>query len=359
MRVLLTQPIPAPYRAPLFDRLAEQVDLLVLYERAAETGRRSWEQPPLNHQHVTLKSRAVALPGWSSPLYLASPGRLHAIAKAFAPEVLVVGGWDLPTNWLLAQWGWTRHISTLMWLEIPAVPARWSGLLVDRARQRFLRQAGGYIAPGDLTASWLARVRGGVPVTIVPNCPHPAFLDRTRRPGPERGPIALFVGELSERKGVDLLLGAIPLFRRLGWRLSIVGDGPLRNVVAGAADAAQGLLSIHGHSSVEQLISHYDAADAVLVPSRYDPWPLVSAEAACRGRPLGLGNVGSADDLLGLHAYSCRLRVDGAQAFETDLERMLSAIGRDRPRAAPVPDALHPDFAAAKLLLAFNAAAHG
>lgn len=91
----------------------------------------------------------------------------------------------------------------------------------------------------------------------------------------------LFVGRLVPVKGLGTVLDA---FARLdgpefaGWRLDVVGDGPLRPVVEAAA-AADPRIQVHGSCEYTALGRYYAAADVLVLPSSYEPWGLVVNEA--------------------------------------------------------------------------------
>ncbi len=86
------------------------------------------------------------------------------------------------------------------------------------------------------------------------------------------GPLCIVVSRLTEQKGLDILLEALPALTDRGGRLALLGSGDrgLENAWLRAADA-------HPHVSVyigyDEARSHrmFAGADAVLVPSRFEP----------------------------------------------------------------------------------------
>src|SRR5262245_11877355 len=93
-RVTVVSPEPTPYRAPLFDAVAErpEVDLTVIY--AAETvADRSWSVVPRHH---AVFLHGVGVPGARRILhhdYPVTPGVLRALSAA-RPDCVVVSGWS-------------------------------------------------------------------------------------------------------------------------------------------------------------------------------------------------------------------------------------------------------------------------
>jgi glycosyltransferase involved in cell wall biosynthesis len=101
--------------------------------------------------------------------------------------------------------------------------------------------------------------------------------------------VALFLGSLIPRKGVDLLLRAFAAVRgREDWSLVVAGDGPERSRL----QALAGRLSLSGRDVLWMgAIPAADrwqvlaACDLHILPSRFDGWGLVVAEAALMGKP--------------------------------------------------------------------------
>jgi glycosyltransferase involved in cell wall biosynthesis len=94
---------------------------------------------------------------------------------------------------------------------------------------------------------------------------------------PEDPPHVLYVGRLSEEKGILELLEATDGMRRV-----IVGDGPLRDRVPDAV----------GFVSPRELGSFYARAAVVACPSRREGFGVVAREAMAHGRPVVATAVG-------------------------------------------------------------------
>lgn len=93
-------------------------------------------------------------------------------------------------------------------------------------------------------------------------------------------PLAVCVGRLSEAKGQDLLLDQWSVVRARvpGAELVLVGDGPLRDRLAGRAQP--GVLLVGPANPVDW----YAAADVVVVPSRWEGMALAPLEAMASAR---------------------------------------------------------------------------
>src|SRR5205085_11692483 len=132
--VLLTE-IPAPYRIPLFNALAEQADLHVVFLRE-----RNPERPYALHRdefrfasHV-LRGRDFSMRGrW----IVLNVGTTRAL-EGLRPDVVIVGGWNEPAFWTSVTWAKLRRVPTILWAESTRSDRR-SGRL-DGLKRMLLRQ---------------------------------------------------------------------------------------------------------------------------------------------------------------------------------------------------------------------------
>ena len=162
---------------------------------------------------------------------------------------------------------------------------RWHGTyrrLVDR-----------YIALTRFAAGRL--VAGGLPVermTVKPN-----FLDAPPAAAETRETFAIYVGRLSDEKGVRTLLRAWATNRSLP--LKILGDGPLRAELANAA-ARQGLpIELLGQRPKDEVLRLMRRAALQIVPSEcYEGFPMVILEAFACGTPVVASNIGSLAEIV-------------------------------------------------------------
>jgi glycosyltransferase involved in cell wall biosynthesis len=143
---------------------------------------------------------------------------------------------------------------------------------------------------------------------------------------PEDPPHVLFVGRLSEEKGISDFLQATEGVPRV-----IVGDGPLR---AGIPEAV-------GFVPPGQLGPYYERASVVACPSRREGYGVVAREAMGYGRPIVAAAVGGLtealeDGITGLlvpprDPRALRAAIERLLG-DTDLRRRLGAAARDLAR---------------------------
>ncbi len=100
---------------------------------------------------------------------------------------------------------------------------------------------------------------------------------------PDEPPCVLFVGRLSEEKGILDFVQATEGMPRV-----IVGDGPLRGRVPDAL----------GFVSRAELVAHYERAAVVVCPSHREGYGVVAREAMAHGRPVVATAVGGLLDAI-------------------------------------------------------------
>jgi len=112
---------------------------------------------------------------------------------------------------------------------------------------------------------------------------------------------ALFVGRLSEEKGINLLLQA---WENLSIKLKIIGDGPLLSLVNNANNPN---IQYLGFMNQEQIFNEMQKASFLVFPSQwYEGFPMVIIESFANGLPIIASNLGSMGEIIkndfnGLH----------------------------------------------------------
>jgi glycosyltransferase involved in cell wall biosynthesis len=217
-------------------------------------------------------------------------------------------------------------------------------------RQRLLRAVEGVTIRGadlvlavssDLADN--ARRLGARDVRVVPaSAPPLEPATRTRAEvreelGVDDGrPLLVAVGRLHQQKGYDVLFDAVARWEQEG-RLkpaplvAIAGDGPLENELADRIRAQRlPILLLGRRSDVADLLG---AADACLLPSRWEGSPFTAQEALRAGTPLISTRAGGIPELVGTGAEL--VPVGDAAALAEAVVRVLG----DPAHAAELADA--------------------
>ncbi len=314
-RVAIVHNIVPPYRVPLLEALARdpRFELRVLFMARTEKVR-SWRVPEqLGFPHEFLPGLHLRLPATSFTLHM-NPSVLGALAR-FDPDAIVVGGWDSLTAYLAAlakNRGRPRRL--VLWSESNAVGKPPVEGLRAAPKRWIVRRSDAALVPGRMAQDYLRRLGGGA----LPMEPFPNVVDTSRFALPEgqrgalrrarraslgvEGTTFLFLGQLVERKGIPELLEA---FGRAAFgapaTLLLVGEGPLRGLALAQAAASRPgrRIVVEPYRQIEELAAIYAAADALVLPSREDPWPLVVVEAMTAGLPvLASDAVGNGPELV-------------------------------------------------------------
>ncbi len=284
MPIALLTTYLAPYRVPLFERLAQRHDLEVLCIGGGERYVPSWFAD-LDGQLRAAPFPARRLNGAREALALGR--RYDAVIGGFA------GGAVLPAAYAGAK---VRRRPFVLWASVWARPRSLTHDLAFPATRHIYRHADAVIAYGEHVRRFVASMRGrDDDVFIAPQTAEPGLfgrhvsadeLERFRaRHGIGADPIVLYVGRLVPEKGIPVLLDA---WRRVRSEatLVVVGDGPL----APRAGATAGV-RVLGPIPRPELPVAYAAAELAVLPSvptpRFrEPWGLVCNEAMLQGRPV-------------------------------------------------------------------------
>ncbi|WP_405768702.1 glycosyltransferase [Streptomyces sp. NBC_00080] len=219
------------------------------------------------------------------------PDLVHAhSAKAGLAGRLAVRG-RIPTvfqphAWSFEAVGGTTAALALKWERFGA---RWADRLVC-------------VSEAERTTGLRARIGGQVSVIpngIDPERFHPASVDTVRAALlPEldpAAPLVVCVGRLCRQKGQDVLLAAwTDIARKVpGARLVLVGDGPDGERLRPRAPE-----SVLFAGAVADAVPWYQAADLVVLPSRWEGMALAPLEALACGRPVVVTDVDGARESL-------------------------------------------------------------
>ncbi len=163
-------------------------------------------------------------------------------------------------------------------------------ITIHRARGTYSREIATYVALTDFQRSLM--VSGGFAadrIRVIGN-----FLEPDPGPGPEDRVGLLFVGRISEEKGIRTLLAAAA---SVPGTVSVAGGGPLAGMVERAsADRQVDYLGPLTRSSVTDEIRR---AVAVLLPSVwFEGFPIVLLEAFASGTPVIASRIGSLAELV-------------------------------------------------------------
>ena len=150
---------------------------------------------------------------------------------------------------------------------------------------------------------------------------------------------ALCVAQWIPRKGIVDLVRAWTLHERSGAVLELVGETDADPVYAASvraaiADATEGSITVSGPVDDAALAVAYATADLFVLPSRYEGYGVVYAEALAHGVPVVACNVGPVPEVVGEEA-ALLVPPDDVEALRGVLDLLLKDAGlRGRMSAA-------------------------
>ena len=296
-RLLILTYIPSPYQVELFNAIAESnlfsLKVAYLYSRSDSAIAKLWQQSNIKHEHLILDDRNEVYQQLeqdiiTTDLFIFNYYRHPRIGKLIDRCVATDTPW-------------------CFWGERPGF--KHSGLLGFLYRRWKLSRLHTCDAPIWGVGQWGVeqyRREFGTNRAYF-NIPYFSDLARFQRKidlpqtNPKQTRTFLYSGALIHRKGVDLLAEA---FCRLAAefnnvRLHIVGEGELRPEITQKLALYRDRVQFFGFQSWDKLPSHYQKADILCAPSRYDGWALVVPEGLAAGLPvIGTNRTGAVLDLI-------------------------------------------------------------
>ncbi len=282
MTIALLTTYIGPYRAPLFERLADRHGIEVLCYGGGERYVPAW-LTDLDAQLEAARFPARRLDGLHETLTIGR--RYEAVIAPFA------GGATLPAAYAGAK---RYRRPFVLWASVWVQPRSLAHGLARPAIRHIYRHADAVLAYGEHVRRFVASIRGrDDDVFVAPQAVEPELFTRTvgsdeidafrARHRLGDGPLVLYVGRLVPAKGIDLLLDAWSRIEDEA-TLVVIGDGPLAAHVGRVPRTR-----FVGPMPRPELPVAYAAARCVVVPSvptsRFvEPWGLVCNEAMHQGR---------------------------------------------------------------------------
>jgi len=283
-KILWLTNLPAPYRFPIWERMAKSLDLKVAF-LLGEKNWRNWTVPDgksWKHEYLSLKSKNVK----EFDLIPSIRGAKKILVNV---DVLVLGGWETPfyiRTLLLAK---RRRIPLIKFYESTQDSHRFTNFIIHKIRSSILSQADFIVTAGS--ASTKAVEAMGIASEKIVTLFNPVDVSwfhsfaRNHRTPVTSGHHYIYVGQLIERKNVATILRSFAAIRNDADTLTIAGDGSLardlKNLAASLGIAES--VTFAGHRNQEELAKLYAASNTFILASTNEVWGLVVNEALASG----------------------------------------------------------------------------
>lgn len=310
MRIAWLTDTQAPYREPLWERLAALAELEVFFTFREERVRHwSWRDSERYRSRV-VPAWEVPLPGvltrrLDAPMALLHPGAAGRVLHR--ADALIIQNFWQPANLWCAWRADRRGIPYLIYSESTLASRRFSSGPLAWLRSLVFRRAGAVLVPGP-AAGEAARFDGAHRdrvVETVNSVDLTQFERRVRelRDGEPCGAEHRFVyvGQLIERKNVATLLRAFAPLADTA-TLDIAGDGVeserLRTLVTELGIASR--VRFHGHLGEPEVVELLAGTHTLVLPSVEEVYGFTALEAYVAGLQVVVSDVaGIAHNLAG------------------------------------------------------------
>lgn len=284
IQVLWLTNLPAPYRFPIWNRIAEVFDLQVAF-LLKEKNWRNWTVPSeQNWRHQFLSLNSINFK--QNDLIPTTRGAKRLLSRV---DLLVLGGWETPFYIRILMLAKKQGIPVIQVYGSTADSQRFKKGLIHKMRSSFFHKVDSIVTFGS--ASTKAVEAMGVAPEKITTLFNPAdvawfhsFANNHRAPSPS-GHRYIYVGQLIERKNVANILYSFASVRNEADTLTIAGDGPLAQFLKNLAlnlAIADSVMFV-GHKNQEELAKLYAESHTCILASTNEVWGLVVNEALASG----------------------------------------------------------------------------
>jgi glycosyltransferase involved in cell wall biosynthesis len=274
--------VPTPYQRDLFGALAarEDVDLRVCYMEAASPDS-PWPKKALRPFERIMPGFWVSIGG--------ARGHVNwGLPEVSDQQIVVLSSFtSLTGQWLMH--GKLRKKRWLFWGERLHSNTGVKGL-IQRCLTTQISHASGIVGVGRAAEDDYRQRFPNLPHFSIPyHCDLSAFFAIGRASAPGTPLTFFFCGQMIQRKGIDLLLGAFDrlILRGFDVRLLLVGrEAELPEFLAKLGPATQSRIHYEGFQAPERLPQYFGRSDVFVLPSRHDGWGVVINQALAAGLPI-------------------------------------------------------------------------
>ena len=324
-KVIFLTYIPSPYRVDFFNELNKFCNLFVVYYEK-RTNNLGWKdtQKEHNYEYIILfeKSKLLGILN------------LFKLLISERKNIFVIGGYAM-----------LPEIFAILFLKIIGVKFVINsdggfitkGFLKNLIKKLLIQSASHWLSSGintTLTLKYYGAKKAAIfeypftslfkndLLTVIPHVSEKYDLKKKLNLNPEYSYI-IFVGQLIQRKGIDVLIKAYSKLNLKNVEILLIGDGEMSVELISLSESHNIALKIKflGKKSKEEVLKYMKLSDVFILPSREDIWGLVINEAVANGLAvISTKQVGASYSLIkeGLNGYiiNCDNEIELSQAIE-------------------------------------------
>lgn len=312
LRIVLITNIPAPYRIPVYNKIAEKVggDFTVFYCARKEPNR-GWDINLTNliHNYIFLKEKMFNYKGRFIHINLDVWKKLKkhnpdiVVSTSFNPTMLLAWFYTIiyRKKHIIMSDGWFKSENSLSKLHffIRRIVYKFSDAFIG-ASKHTLSMFEQYSIPKEKVFQ---------SCLCIDNEKFKKFTDGKKKYD------VMFSGQFVERKMPFFFLEVIKKLKKYKKDLKIllIGSGPLKGRILEELSKNKINYKYPGFVEQEDLPKYYAGSKLLLFPTKSDPWGIVANEACAAGTPvITCNNAGVANDLIynGINGFVLPLDVD-------------------------------------------------
>ena len=364
MRIALLTNFVPPYRVAFYEALTRVAGELRVFASTRMEGNRDWT-PDWGSLDVVVQKTLTLHKTWredgfSEGQEMHVPYDTFKQLRAYKPDLIISG--ELSARSLQAMAYAKLTITPIViWATLSDRLEQNRGALKKAARGWLLLNAQRVIVNGESGARYVKRF--GVADDKIIRMPYTTNMSALLSLSIERAERSqrelLYVGAISPRKGVQLLIAALNSWAAahpdIALRLTLVGNGPLRAQLQQQSSEPNLQLRWIDHVEYDKLPTIYENQDMFVFPTLGDEWGLVVNEALAAGLPvLGSAYSQAVEELIVDGSNGWVFAPTSARDIESALDRALGVtpteLSRMRSAARKSVEALTPENAAEKLM---------
>ncbi|MBP0014249.1 MAG: glycosyltransferase family 4 protein [Roseofilum sp. SBFL] len=360
----------APYRLPLYQSLAAQLQDLKIFVSTPMEPNRPW-QSNWGDLTVQVQRKFTLIRTWNHPqgfaetLYVHVPYDTFWVLGSYQPNIVISHELGMRTLQAALYCKWRKKTKFIIWAKCSESTEQGRGKLREMLRRWLIPQADGIVVNGDSGARYIRRF--GIPLEKIfrafQSTDTSNFSGVRLEKSQKEAYRLLFVGQLIERKNMQRFLGELIKWTENHPERSLefwlVGDGSERSPLETQPVPENLHLKFFGNIAYDQLPELYAQAGMFVFPTLADEWGQVVNEAMASGLPI-LGSLGSqaVEELCTEGKTGWVFQPDRPSEIYQAIDRALSTspetLEQMRIQSRKRIESMTPEFVASKFVEAIN-----